>query len=356
VPSASRDPRTHRFAVKHSLADLEEIVRAICLQVDPRRPHTVATAAFNDALAKSGWSDAPNASGIRRRFADIPWRELLQITFDPGRDLVKTARARSRRAPTAPPDEAEAAYALKLAAAASGSRWRGRPHQYEQVERQLRQQAKRRYRHGSDPDTLMFDRYEIENALATESAAGWDRGLHAAGLPARSVAGGSQAGHPPVVIATWFVEEVGCVPWSHSALRTFAKQKKEGLATYLGAISPLLDELRAVWPAGRWLPPHPPKRTQRPPIQAQPLDTPLIPYRPRPTREQIIEGLAVAYETIWPDTHLSQIRQNRLHEDDTRIPRSSLVQKEANREPKTTAAALRRAGQQLAAARRGAAR
>ncbi|MGZ4267638.1 MAG: hypothetical protein ACXVFK_04780 [Solirubrobacteraceae bacterium] len=348
-----RDPRTSRFVSSYSDEELVEILRAVCLTVSPRRPDAVQMGAFDRAKAKSEWPDAPTAAGMRRRFAPIPWAEMLEIVFDSARDLIKSARARTRRPPTEPPDEREAAFFIKLAAARSGEQWDGRPGRYTEVEAQMRGQARRRFRHGSDPDGLLPDRYEIENALAGEAGGGWDRGLQLAGLPPRTGPRGSAEGHTPAAMAAAFLEDVGCLPWSHQALRTYAGQKGEGLAYYSGAIGLVNDDVRRSWPAGRWIPAAaPPPRSPRPIIDVQRAGEPKKPYRLRPDRDEIIEGLAHAYEAIWPETRLKQARLNQLARKHPAIPYAAAVGREAKREPKTTAAALRARGFELARSRR----
>ncbi len=167
------------------------------------------------------------------------------MLFDPARDVATTIAARTRRPRTASPDIDDATYALKLAAARFGEAWNGRPYRYGEVERALRQCARRRHRHGADAATLLPDRYEIENALATPEEAGWDHALRLAGLPPRRPAAGSPAGNDPVELAGRFYDELGCLPWSARALRDYAERKGESLADFRNRVGPVVAALRA---------------------------------------------------------------------------------------------------------------
>lgn len=355
---AGRDPKTKRFVPGYSDDQLVEVVVALCRRVRAQRPESVTKPEFNSAKAKSEWSDAPDADGIRRRFSDLPWPELLAIAFDPKRDVIKTAEARARRRPTGPPNSDEAAYFLRLAAAAAGDRWAGRPDDYGQVEQLLRDRARRRYRHGTSADTVVPDRYEIENALKTETEGGWDVGLRVAGLPPREPPRGAPPGNSLVVMAGRFYDEVGCMPWSIRALREYAKQKGESLAIWRRGIGVINDQLRNERAAlGQRLPAAPPPPgAERPEIAVEPNGPPVRLRRVewRDDRQAVIEGLALAYDAIWPETQLKQAVHRRLARGNPAIPHPSAVQGCATNPalPPTTAAKLRREAVALSQQRR----
>lgn len=360
MPARSERPPARRFAARLSDAELVSAVREIARTVRPAEPGRVSRAEWNAAVRSGRWPGVPQAAGVRKRFGGIPWAELLTLALDEGRDLVKTAEARTRRPPTPPPDPEAITVALRITDAYvdPDDPGFGRPDRHDQVRGQLVARMRRRWRHGSNADALLPDRYEIENACAQPGGSGWDNARHAAGVPARRAAPGARRGNDPVDMALRMGAELGVLPASLTHLRAYAKAKNESLAAYGGAIGPINTQANQIRVAADLtpLPTAPPGSRE---VGAAPTNLADV-VNPRrgdwATREQFVAGLARAFEEIGVGARLTQVTQRRLAKAHPGvIPYPSNVQKFVERHPKLgiTASDLREEGR--AAARRGAA-
>jgi hypothetical protein len=155
-----------------------------------------------------------------------------------------------------------------------------------------------KWRHAREPELLLPDVDEIVNAMNARGRDGWDGTRQLAGLPSRIRHVGSREGNPMVELAGRFAHEVGCLPWSRTALQEYARQKRESSADYDGGIEPINEDVqRRRAEAG--LPPfaEPPGRlAPKPVIDVAPDPAPTRPRRADwRDRDTLVEGLATAF-------------------------------------------------------------
>ncbi|MBX5468873.1 MAG: hypothetical protein IRZ21_03140 [Thermoleophilaceae bacterium] len=196
--------------------EVEEIVRTVTLELRPDTPEKAPPAEFDAALEHSNWPDAPRSQAVRRRFG-MGWYELLEILFDPERDLQYNVSQRKRRKPRARPTREEIAYALRLMAELLEVATL-KPDQHDAGRAQLQLIAGARWQHGDDRAYLLPTSTEIQVALDPAKHAGWDLALKLAGLAPRPQTAGL-AGLPLDEAFEGFLQDVGLPPLVAGSIR-----------------------------------------------------------------------------------------------------------------------------------------
>lgn len=353
-----RDARSGRIQAEYSNRQLEQIAREVAAKANPEDPLRASPAAYDQALAKSEWSDAPSARGTRRRFG-LAWYEFLALIFSAERDVHATARARRRRKAQPLPTLAEIRYALRLLAERLGARTLT-PDQYNAERQVLIASDQRAWRHGGNIELTLPHSSTIEQTLDPHKHSGWDEALAVAGLEPRPVTSGGVAGTPTITMIGFFFEEMGCLPWSQDVLRSFAhlgNQSVRDSRRFADLVEFFAEERRS---QGMWAPSGPPAARRRPPLQRYvPPEggNGNVSAGPRKrrghwTRAAILEGLCEAYLALGPGKDLDQVTHRELaRNSDGLIPWPGQVSSyaKANR---TTPEALRLEAQRMAARRR----
>jgi hypothetical protein len=340
-----------RFESKYTDPQLERIVRLVVESVDPDFPTTVPPGSYDAALPGSGWPDAPKAAGLRKRW-NIDWYETLDVIYDPVKDFQRLITLRRRRRPRALPGVAEIIYALQLVAAHLGLVTL-RPTEYDDGREQLIEIAGRRWRHGDDRVYLLPTSTEIQVALDRKHHAGWDLALALAGLEPRPPVGG-QAGETVEVMMERFLQDIGCLPWSDTALKTYAKLKGLSLERHVAPFAArrsAFAELRR--DSGRWTPTAPPPIGERPPLDAERDPDAAVRSRVKwasKPREEFVAALSLVYAELETGQRLTQPLHRmiaQLPELRGRVPHPSSVTIYADKHG-CTAAELRDEAERLA--------
>src|SRR5690349_14887540 len=110
------------FASEYDDLGLYTLVRVVAEFVSPDMPAAVTQAAWDAGREPSGHAHAPSARAICARLADrdgkpFPWRDLLELTLDPARDIAQTHALRHRQAEADHFTEQHLYYALRRVAA-----------------------------------------------------------------------------------------------------------------------------------------------------------------------------------------------------------------------------------------------
>jgi hypothetical protein len=100
MATTARRPGVGTFASEYDDLGLYTLVRIVAEFVLPDEPPHVTQAAWDAGRASSGHPDAPSARQICSRLADkhgkpFPWSELLELVFDPERDIPQTHAQRT---------------------------------------------------------------------------------------------------------------------------------------------------------------------------------------------------------------------------------------------------------------------
>jgi hypothetical protein len=95
MATTARRPGVGTFESEYDDLGLYTLVRIVAEFVSPDDPAAVTQAAWDAGRAPSGHPGAPSARAICARLADrdgkpFPWRELLELVFDPSRDVGYT--------------------------------------------------------------------------------------------------------------------------------------------------------------------------------------------------------------------------------------------------------------------------
>lgn len=350
MPKDAASAKDTRFRSSYSLGELgDEVIPGICALARPSRPQATTGPEYDGAIPGSPWPDSPTEAGLRKR-TRLPFRRIIEIVHSPELSLARTVEANRRRRPTAPPDEEEIRWAIRVVLAGLLPQDPAfySAETYQRRRSQLIATSRRRHRHAAPLDRLLPDRHEIENALrdpkATTSA--WHRALMTAGYAIPT-----DADHPrmqsndPVLVAGWFYDELGCLPWEYGALNAFARGIGESLnwpyeSKTIGPVNDALRKQRAA--AGQTLPKKPLPRGKRPSLDGlAPRENPVSPRAYEWTTEKVLDGLELAWIIVGPTSELQQTRQRELAtEYRNQIPHPSAVDKYAKLEG-TTAKAFR---------------
>lgn len=89
MPIRHRATASGQTSTRFDTRALYDLVRAVALEAKPNDPVNVTQRAWDQARARAGYSDAPSARCITMRLRatrnsrTFPWRELLELVFDP---------------------------------------------------------------------------------------------------------------------------------------------------------------------------------------------------------------------------------------------------------------------------------
>lgn len=346
VPS-TRAPDSGRFRARLDEPTLVEAVAEVCRDVRPNAPHTVSPSTFDervraDASARTPrFADVPEARTVRRRLAGLGWYELLALIFDSDRSTEHYLALR-RRGAGREVGEQECVVALQTIASRTGADTL-RPHEFTAGRRQLIAEDARAWLHGTAQQRWFPTAAQVEGAFRTDTAAGWDRALAAAGLRPRTGPVGGQAGVPVVHAIELFLTEMGCLPWSSRPLVAFARAagfslaaQKEPWASYMATLRADRDAL------GLWTPSGPPPRGERPALPEKPeVD---VTVRRRETKKwtelaNLVVGVMAAYDLAADmNVTLTQPLHRQFAKENVGvIPSPSVVDRNAKKLGKTAA-------------------
>ncbi len=174
------------FASEFDDLGLYTLVRVIAEFVSPEEPTLVTMATWDAGREPSGHAHAPSARAICARLADrdgnrFPWRELLELVFEPGRNIEQTHALRHRRPEADHFTAQHLYYALRRVASELKTQSPG-PDAYARTREQLIASDRRR---GVDLlEELLPTVGQVERI-----AGSWEAGLELAGLDSRAANG-----------------------------------------------------------------------------------------------------------------------------------------------------------------------
>jgi hypothetical protein len=228
MATTARRPGVGTFESEYHDLGLYTLVRVIAEFVSPDDPTSVSQAAWDGGRAPSGHPDAPSARAICARLADregkpFPWRELLELVFDPSRDIEQTHALRRGESNGAHFTEEHVFYALQRVAHELGVSTLA-PDAYAQQRATLVANARRR---SIDLTELLPTVGQIERV-----AGGWDQALELAELEPRPELSGSRpaAGTPIVEALELYAEATGGWFCNRTVLQQFARDRDVALA------------------------------------------------------------------------------------------------------------------------------
>jgi hypothetical protein len=222
MATAARRP-SGTFASEYDDLGLYTLVRIIAEFVSPDEPTLITMAAWDAGREPSGHPHAPSARAICARLADrdgnrFPWRELLELVFEPARNIEQTHALRHRRPEADHFTEQHLYYALRRVASELKTQSPG-PDAYARKREQLIADDRRR---GVDLlEELLPTVGQVERI-----AGSWEAGLELAGLDSRA---GNGVRRPSGRRHHWTLERcVDAVRRYHEGLRAGRPGSKKG--------------------------------------------------------------------------------------------------------------------------------
>jgi hypothetical protein len=198
----------------------------------------------------------------------------------------------------------------------------------------------------------------LPTAAQIQTQFGWDAACRAAGLAAPDTRARALRGLTQIEVTDRFVDDVGCLPWSIAAIERYARArdiptvKLRAVERYRAGV---IDARAA---AGKWTPPQPPPKGQRP--DATVIDRvgatgtaqiaaagPAAESTRRRLRlwenlDDVIAGVAEAYRRAGARTLTQTLHRQLAAQSSGQIPSPSVVDRAAKRHG-TTAATIREA-------------
>jgi hypothetical protein len=274
-----------QFVSAYNDRELCDVVRVVARRVHPAAPAAVAAVSYDRARAVVGFGDAPSARATCQRLRYGSWAELLSVLFDPQRCFDRTLGARLGRELPNRFDSGAVVRALRRVARERGTETLSLA-EHGEVRERLMRRDRARVEHGGRlalPTTV-----QVETLMGSWSAAcalanlgtGADRPTHGRGIPI-------------VAALDQVIEAYGALPTQRELERCMS-QRGIALARRRQPWAAYVSELRAERATrGRWTPPRPPARPERPHYAA---GGPLFgPPAQREVSREACEGARVAF-------------------------------------------------------------
>lgn len=289
------------FRSEYDDRGLPDAVRAVAVACRPDDPTAMTQAEFDAGRALvAEHAQAPTARRICTRL-NMTWRDMLDMLFDPSRDPARTMGRAQGSAADHDLDPRQVADALLLAASRLYARTI-RPHEYVRVRRDLLEEARRKYRHGTPVRLPTVG--QIEHA-----AGGWDAALALAGLDERVHVFTAPSPVSYDTAIERFLETQGAMP-TRDRLEAFARAQGFPLARQpQGGHPAAMRRVAVAWTnRGRWAPGQP-RPGAHPPYDFETPGTAKDGERRRlhrRTKEHCVDGVVAYLQALPGDQKATQ--------------------------------------------------